>query len=144
MLGVAETLATPGHPRLMLHRAAGRWRQHVATCSPMPQAGPPWDGTVYHPIVARTRVSAVRRLDRVIDDEVSPAYLRRAAEYVELFGSMSAAHPSDRQLVSTWAGEVEGSVIDAGCGPGHAQRSRSSLMRSLRRTGGLWMPSATS
>lgn len=31
---------------------------------------------------------------------------------------MSAVHPSDRQLVSTWANEVEGSVIDAGCGPG--------------------------
>ena len=31
---------------------------------------------------------------------------------------MSAVHPSDRQLVLTWADEVEGSVIDAGCGPG--------------------------
>lgn len=31
---------------------------------------------------------------------------------------MSAVHPSDRQLVSTWAREIEGRVIDAGCGPG--------------------------
>ena len=31
---------------------------------------------------------------------------------------MSVVHPSDRQLVSTWAGGVEGAVIDAGCGPG--------------------------
>ncbi|MFF1632333.1 class I SAM-dependent methyltransferase [Leifsonia sp. NPDC058248] len=50
--------------------------------------------------------------------EVSDAYSRRAAEYIELFGSMSAVHPSDRQLVATWAGGIEGSVIDAGCGPG--------------------------
>jgi SAM-dependent methyltransferase len=52
-------------------------------------------------------------------DEVSEAYSRRAAEYTELFGSMGAVHPSDRQLVSTWAEGVEGPVIDAGCGPGH-------------------------
>jgi SAM-dependent methyltransferase len=51
-------------------------------------------------------------------DEASDAYSRRAAEYIELFGSMSAVHPSDRQLVSTWAGGIGGSVIDAGCGPG--------------------------
>ncbi len=50
--------------------------------------------------------------------EVSDAYSRRAAEYIEHFGSMSAVHPSDRQLVSTWASGIEGSVIDAGCGPG--------------------------
>lgn len=57
------------------------------------------------------------RLDRVIS-RVRSAYSRRAAEYTELFGSMSAVHPSDRQLVSTWAREIEGRVIDAGCGPG--------------------------
>ncbi|KQV06290.1 SAM-dependent methyltransferase [Leifsonia sp. Root112D2] len=60
----------------------------------------------------------MRKLDRVIDDGASAAYSRRAAEYIELFGSMSAVHPSDRRLVSTWANEVKGSVIDAGCGPG--------------------------
>ena len=49
---------------------------------------------------------------------VGGAYARRAAEYTELFGSMSAVHPSDRQLVSTWARGIEGRVIDAGCGPG--------------------------
>lgn len=51
-------------------------------------------------------------------DEVSEAYARRAAEYAELFGSMSAVHPSDRQLVATWAAGIDGRVIDAGCGPG--------------------------
>ena len=50
--------------------------------------------------------------------KVSGAYSRRAAEYTDLFGSMSAVHPSDRQLVSTWARGIEGRVIDAGCGPG--------------------------
>lgn len=51
--------------------------------------------------------------------EAGLAYSRRAAEYVDLFGSMAAVHPSDRQLVATWADAVTGSVIDAGCGPGH-------------------------
>ncbi|WP_104181883.1 trans-aconitate 2-methyltransferase [Arthrobacter sp. B0490] len=51
-------------------------------------------------------------------DEVSGAYSGRASEYGERFGSMDAVHPSDRQLVSTWAEGIEGPVIDAGCGPG--------------------------
>ncbi|MFD4421255.1 class I SAM-dependent methyltransferase [Agromyces sp. NPDC058484] len=50
--------------------------------------------------------------------EVSGAYSRRAAEYTDLFGSMSPVHPSDRQLVSIWARGIEGRAIDAGCGPG--------------------------
>jgi SAM-dependent methyltransferase len=70
------------------------------------------------PFGLRACVSAIRKLDRVIDNGVSAAYSRRADEYIELFGSMRAVHPSDRQLVSAWADEVEGSVIDAGCGPG--------------------------
>ncbi|MET3923218.1 hypothetical protein [Arthrobacter sp. UYEF20] len=49
---------------------------------------------------------------------VCDAYSRRAVEYVERFASMDAVHPSDRQLVATWAGGVEGLVLDAGCGPG--------------------------
>ncbi|AZI59657.1 class I SAM-dependent methyltransferase [Nakamurella antarctica] len=32
---------------------------------------------------------------------------------------MSAVHPSDQQLVATWADSLEGDAIDAGCGPGH-------------------------
>lgn len=50
--------------------------------------------------------------------EAGQAYSRRAGEYAELFGSMSAVHPSDRQLVDTWADLLTGRVIDAGCGPG--------------------------
>ena len=47
------------------------------------------------------------------------AYSRRATEYIELLGSMDSVHPSDLQIVSTWASDVEGDLIDAGCGPGH-------------------------
>ena len=53
-------------------------------------------------------------------NEVSrAAYSNRAAEYIEVLGTMSSVHPSDRQLVSSWAGRVDGEIIDAGCGPGH-------------------------
>ncbi|WP_411701046.1 class I SAM-dependent methyltransferase [Conyzicola sp.] len=47
------------------------------------------------------------------------AYSRRAVEYIDLLGSMHSVHPSDLQIVSTWASDVEGHLIDAGCGPGH-------------------------
>ena len=47
------------------------------------------------------------------------AYSARAAEYIALLGTMRAVHPSDRQLVSSWAELLMGDVIDAGCGPGH-------------------------
>src|SRR4051794_15134420 len=55
----------------------------------------------------------------MVDELTSAAYSSRAAEYIELLGSMNAVHPSDLQFVSTWAGTVEGEIIDAGCGPGH-------------------------
>ncbi|MGI9824614.1 class I SAM-dependent methyltransferase [Agromyces sp. Marseille-Q5079] len=54
-----------------------------------------------------------------MNSRVGDAYSRRAAEYIELFGWVGAAHPSDRQLVSTWARGIDGGAIDAGCGPGH-------------------------
>lgn len=47
------------------------------------------------------------------------AYADRASEYTSLLGSMDAVHPADRHLVETWADQVEGAVLDAGCGPGH-------------------------
>ena len=51
--------------------------------------------------------------------EVRNAYSRRSAEYSEHLGSMEAVHPSDRQLVTTWADQITGPAIDAGCGPGY-------------------------
>ncbi|MDD9350614.1 class I SAM-dependent methyltransferase [Mumia sp.] len=50
---------------------------------------------------------------------VTDAYARRAAEYAHVLGSMEAVHPSDRQLIESWADTVTGPVLDAGCGPGH-------------------------
>ena len=47
------------------------------------------------------------------------AYDARAAEYIDLLGSMDVVHPADRQLVDTWASTLTGGVLDAGCGPGH-------------------------
>ncbi|MEA9987198.1 MULTISPECIES: class I SAM-dependent methyltransferase [Subtercola] len=52
-------------------------------------------------------------------DEASlAAYSARATEYIDRLGSMSSVHPSDLQIVSTWALDVDGDLIDAGCGPG--------------------------
>ena len=50
---------------------------------------------------------------------IATAYSARATEYADALGSMDAVHPSDRQLVETWASTVTGAVLDAGCGPGH-------------------------
>lgn len=47
------------------------------------------------------------------------AYARRAAEYVEHLGAISTVHPADLELVTRWARQVDGPVLDAGCGPGH-------------------------
>lgn len=51
-------------------------------------------------------------------ETVRQAYSIRSGEYVDLFGSVAAAHPSDRALVNSWAGTLTGPVLDAGCGPG--------------------------
>ncbi|MDQ0577152.1 class I SAM-dependent methyltransferase [Agromyces albus] len=55
----------------------------------------------------------------MVNEASRAAYARRAAEYIELLGSMTAVHPLDLQLVSTWARDVHGEIIDAGSGPGH-------------------------
>jgi len=53
-------------------------------------------------------------------NEVSrAAYSHRAAEYIEVLGTMASVHPSDHRLVTTWASQVDGAIVDAGCGPGH-------------------------
>lgn len=50
--------------------------------------------------------------------DIEASYSQRAAEYAEQFGSVTAVHPSDLHLVASWAAEVEGPLLDAGCGPG--------------------------
>ena len=47
------------------------------------------------------------------------AYSERAAEYVDLLGTMESVHPDDRALVAEWSRTRDGRVLDAGCGPGH-------------------------
>ncbi|WP_448656138.1 class I SAM-dependent methyltransferase [Microbacterium lacticum] len=54
-----------------------------------------------------------------MSSDVKAAYSARATEYVEQLGSVASLHPSDRALIRSWAREVEGPILDAGCGPGH-------------------------
>jgi SAM-dependent methyltransferase len=71
-----------------------------------------------------------------VEPGVEGAYSKRAAEYTAAFGSMSAVHPSDLALVTSWASSVEGPLLDAGCGPGHWTAylaSRGSDVRGLDR-----------
>ncbi|SMH48550.1 Methyltransferase domain-containing protein [Rathayibacter oskolensis] len=53
------------------------------------------------------------------DERVRRAYTARAEEYRALLGTVEAADDRDRALIASWAAELEGAVIDAGCGPGH-------------------------
>jgi SAM-dependent methyltransferase len=54
-----------------------------------------------------------------MEPDVESSYSHRAVEYTERFGSMTSVHPSDVQLVTTWAEQIDGPLLDAGCGPGH-------------------------
>lgn len=54
-----------------------------------------------------------------MSSDVQAAYSNRAAEYVQALGSTASAHPSDVQLITSWAAHVGGPIVDAGCGPGH-------------------------
>lgn len=47
------------------------------------------------------------------------AYASCASEYMSLLGSMDAVHSADSHLVETWAEQIDGTILDAGCGPGH-------------------------
>ena len=52
-------------------------------------------------------------------NDIAGAYSARAAEYIEVLGTVELMHPSDRELIGTWGDRVVGEAIDAGCGPGH-------------------------
>ncbi len=43
-----------------------------------------------------------------MSSDVAAAYSNRAADYVDQFGSVSSLHPSDRQLITSWAAHVGG------------------------------------
>lgn len=51
--------------------------------------------------------------------EVRGAYSSRAAEYTSLFGDVDKAHEQDQDFIRRWTLSLRGTVIDAGCGPGH-------------------------
>ena len=46
-------------------------------------------------------------------------YAAQAGAYIEQLGSMDAVAEPDRALVERWARTVDGTILDAGCGPGH-------------------------
>lgn len=53
------------------------------------------------------------------DADVSQSYSARAAEYTSILGSMDDMHPLDQHRIERWSEQISGSVLDAGCGPGH-------------------------
>ncbi|MCE7008144.1 class I SAM-dependent methyltransferase [Kibdelosporangium philippinense] len=47
------------------------------------------------------------------------AYGQRAAEYIDLFGTIDSVAARDRELVGAWAHKhATGQIMDVGCGPG--------------------------
>lgn len=52
-------------------------------------------------------------------DRTKRAYAQRAPEYVSLLGAIDQMDPLDACVIGTWSDGVTGSVLDAGCGPGH-------------------------
>ena len=66
------------------------------------------------PAARAVRAGSLRKVH-----EVTAAYSTRAAEYAEVVGTMDAVHHSDRHLVEEWAKSIDGTILDAGCGPGH-------------------------
>ena len=51
-------------------------------------------------------------------ERIREADAARASEYISLFGSIDAAAEQDREFVFTWARNINGRIIDIGCGPG--------------------------
>lgn len=52
------------------------------------------------------------------DDPIA-AYRRRADEYIDALGTMAATAEIDRDLIGAWTDDVDGRILDVGCGPGH-------------------------
>jgi SAM-dependent methyltransferase len=51
--------------------------------------------------------------------DVRDAYAARAAEYTNLMGAIDDMSPVDRARIEAWADGIGGTILDAGCGPGH-------------------------
>ncbi|MFI5623408.1 class I SAM-dependent methyltransferase [Nocardioides sp. NPDC051685] len=50
--------------------------------------------------------------------EIGAAYDGRAAEYIDLFGTIDKLAERDRDAITTWRDSTTGRLLDAGCGPG--------------------------
>lgn len=53
------------------------------------------------------------------DAGVAAAYDARAAEYVALAGTIDQMDARDAAVIETWRDGTRGTLLDAGCGPGH-------------------------
>ncbi|NYI77158.1 class I SAM-dependent methyltransferase [Nocardioides panzhihuensis] len=52
-------------------------------------------------------------------NNIAAAYNSRAAEYIDLFGTIDKLAEQDRDTITTWRDTTTGRLLDAGCGPGH-------------------------
>jgi len=52
------------------------------------------------------------------DAAIAAAYDARAAEYIEIAGSIDQMDAADRSLIGQWRDSTPGDLLDAGCGPG--------------------------
>lgn len=59
------------------------------------------------------------RAKRSADAEIAAAYDGRAAEYVEIAGALEQMNVRDREVITAWRDATTGTLLDAGCGPGH-------------------------
>ncbi len=50
--------------------------------------------------------------------EIGAAYDARAAEYIDLFGTIDQLAKRDHETITTWRDTTTGRLLDAGCGPG--------------------------
>lgn len=50
---------------------------------------------------------------------VVEAYGARSGEYSQYLGSVDVMHDDDRRRIESWAAQVQGPILEAGCGPGH-------------------------
>lgn len=61
----------------------------------------------------------VNRLVGMTDHEIRMAYGDLASKYTAILGSIEDMNVLDRDFISNWAKEINGNMLDAGCGPGH-------------------------
>ncbi|KQQ65832.1 methyltransferase domain-containing protein [Microbacterium sp. Leaf320] len=57
-------------------------------------------------------------MGRASDPDIAAAYDARAAEYVALAGSIEQMDARDAAVIAAWRDGSQGSLLDAGCGPG--------------------------